>query len=153
MFNNITFSDNFIMKAIEPLTYGIILVILFLVLTVLFSMIIISLIGIIMEQTVLVTIAPIACATLVNSQVRQTGITALKNLAAISLQWSVIALSFTVYNEAATAINAANFNAINAGDVGILEQILIFVPPLLCMVGLATMISKSGEITRRALGA
>ena len=65
----------------------------------------------------------------------------------------MIALSFTVYNEAATAINAANFNAINAGDVGILEQILIFVPPLLCMVGLATMISKSGEITRRALGA
>lgn len=153
MFNNITFSDNFIMKMIEPLTYGIILVILFLVLTVLFSMIIVSLIGIIMEQTVLTTIAPIACATLVNSQVRQTGISALKNLAAISLQWSVIALSFTVYNEAATAINAANFNAINAGDVGILEQILVFVPPLLCMVGLATMISKSGEITRRALGA
>lgn len=153
MFNNITFSDNFIMKMIEPFAYGIILVLLFLVLTVLFSMIIVSLIGIIMETTILTTIAPVACATLVNSQVRQTGISALKNLAAISLQWSVIALSFTVYNEVATAVNDANFDSINAGGVGVLEQILVFVPPLLCMVGLATMISKSGEITRRALGA
>lgn len=153
MFSNITFSDNFIMKMIEPFAYGIILVLLFLVLTVLFSMIIVSLIGIIMETTILTTIAPVACATLVNSQVRQTGISALKNLAAISLQWSVIALSFTVYNEVATAVNDANFDSINAGGVGVLEQILVFVPPLLCMVGLATMISKSGEITRRALGA
>lgn len=153
MFNNITFSDNFIMKMIEPFAYGIVLVILFLVLIVLFSMIIVSLIGIIMETTILTTIAPVSCATLVNSQVRQTGISALKNLAAISLQWSVISLSFAVYNEVATAVNNANFGDINAGEVGVLKQILVFVPPLLCMVGLATMISKSGEITRRALGA
>ena len=63
MFNNITPSENFIMKMIEPYAYGIILVFLFLVLTVLFSMIIVSLIGIIMETTILTTIAPVACAT------------------------------------------------------------------------------------------
>lgn len=153
MFNNITFSDNFIMKMIEPFAYGIVLVLLFLVLTVLFSMIIVSLIGIIMETTILTTIAPVACATLVNSQVRQTGISALKNLAAISLQWSVISLSFVVYNEVATAVNNVKFDAINTGDVTVLDKILVFIPPLLCMAGLATMISKSGEITRRALGA
>ncbi len=154
MFSNITFSDNMIIGGVvEPIVYGLILVGLILVLTVLFSMIIVSLIGIIMETTIMTTIAPVACATLVNSQVRQTGISALKNLAAISLQWSVIALSFTVYNEVSTAVNDANFDSINAGGVGVLEQILVFVPPLLCMVGLATMISKSGEITRRALGA
>lgn len=153
MFNNITPSEGFIMQAIEPFIYGIILVFLFLALTVLFSMIIISLIGIIMETTVLITISPVACATLVNSQLRQTGISALKNLAAISLQWSVITLSFTVYNEVATAVQKADIESLNTGDVGILNPILQIVPTLLCMVGLATMISKSGEITRRALGA
>ncbi len=153
MFNNITPSDGFIMQAIEPFIYGIILVFLFLALTVLFSMIIISLIGIIMETTVLITISPVACATLVNSQLRQTGISALKNLAAISLQWSVITLSFTVYNEVATAVQKADIESLNTGDIGILNPILQIVPALLCMVGLATMISKSGEITRRALGA
>lgn len=153
MFNNITPSEGFIMQAIEPFIYGIILVFLFLALTVLFSMIIISLIGIIMETTVLITISPVACATLVNSQLRQTGISALKNLAAISLQWSVITLSFTVYNEVATAVQKADIESLNISDVGILNPILQIVPTLLCMVGLATMISKSGEITRRALGA
>lgn len=153
MFNNITPSENFIMKMIEPYAYGIILVFLFLVLTVLFSMIIVSLIGIIMETTILTTIAPVACATLVNSQVRQTGISALKNLAAISLQWSVISLSFTVYDKVATAVQAADIESLNISDIGILNPILQIAPTLLCMAGLAAMISKSGEITRRALGA
>lgn len=153
MFNNITPSENFIMKMIEPYAYGIILVFLFLVLTVLFSMIIVSLIGIIMETTILTTIAPVACATLVNSQVRQTGISALKNLAAISLQWSVISLSFTVYDKVATAVQAADIDSLNISDIGILNPILQIAPTLLCMAGLAAMISKSGEITRRALGA
>ena len=153
MFNNITPSENFIMKTIEPFAYGIILVCLFLVLTVLFSMIIVSLIGIIMETTILTTIAPVACATLVNSQVRQTGISALKNLAAISLQWSVISLSFTVYDKVATAVQAADIDSLNISDIGILNPILQIAPTLLCMAGLAAMISKSGEITRRALGA
>lgn len=153
MFSNITFSDNMIIGGIvEPIVYGLILVGLILVLTVLFSMIIVSLIGIIMETTIMTTIAPVACATLVNSQVRQTGISALKNLAAISLQWSVIALSFTVYNEVSTAVNAVNFNDASGGLV-VLQKILVVVPSLLCMAGLAAMISKSGEITRRALGA
>ena len=153
MFNNITPSENFIMKALEPYIYGIILVFLFLVLTVLFSMIIISLIGIVMETTILTTIAPIACATLVNSQVRQTGISALKNLAAISLQWSVISLSFMVYDKVATAVQAADIESLNISDIGILNPILQIAPTLLCMAGLAAMISKSGKITRRALGA
>lgn len=153
MFSNITFSDNMIIGGVvEPIVYGLILVGLILVLTVLFSMIIVSLIGIIMETTIMTTIAPVACATLVNSQVRQTGISALKNLAAISLQWSVIALSFTVYNEVSTAVNAVNFNDASGGLV-VLQKILVVVPSLLCMAGLAAMISKSGEITRRALGA
>lgn len=153
MFSNITFSDNMIIGGIvEPIVYGLILVGLILVLTVLFSMIIVSLIGIIMETTIMTTIAPVACATLVNSQVRQTGISALKNLAAISLQWSVIALSFTVYNEVSTAVNAVNFNDASGG-LEVLQKILVVVPSLLCMAGLAAMISKSGEITRRALGA
>lgn len=153
MFNNITPSENFIMKALEPYIYGIILVFLFLVLTVLFSMIIISLIGIVMETTILTTIAPVACATLVNTQVRQTGISALKNLAAISLQWSVISISFTVYDKVATAVQAADIESLNISDIGILNPILQIAPTLLCMAGLAAMISKSGEITRRALGA
>lgn len=153
LFTDMEFSDNFIMKIIEPFAYGIVLVLLFIILVVLFSMIIVSLIGIIMETTILTTISPVACATLVNSQVRQIGISALKNLAAISLQWSVISLSFAVYTDVATAVNSADWQSLDAGGVAILGKFLQFVPPLLCMAGLATMISKSGEITRRALGA
>lgn len=153
MFNGITFSDDFFAKMIEPLLYGVILVFIFLALMVLFSMIIISLIGVVMETTILTAVAPVACATLVNSQVRQTGISALKNLAAISLQWSVISLSFTVYEKVAEKVNTMDFSVLNSGDTELLGKILAVLPPFLCMAALAAMISKSGEITRRALGA
>lgn len=153
MFNGMTFSDNFIMKIIEPFAYGIILVFLFLALLVLFSMIIVSLIGIVMETTVLTAVSPVACATLVNGQVRQTGISALKNLAAISLQWSVISLSFTVYEKVSEKVNTMDFSNLNSGNTALVGKILEILPPLLCLAALAAMISKSGEITRRALGA
>lgn len=150
LFTSIEFSDGFFMKNIEPLLYGVVLVFLYIAVIVLFSMIIISLIGLIMETAVLTAISPVACSTLVNSQVRQTGISALKNLAAISLQWSVIALAFTVYNDVASKID---LSSIATGSFSFLGKFLAVLAPLLCLAGLAAMISKSGEITRRALGA
>lgn len=158
MFSGIEFSKGIIMKHIEPIIYGIILVFVFIALVILFSMIIISLVGIVMETTILTAVSPVACSTLVNSQVRQTGISALKNLAAVSLQWSVISLSFTVYEKVAEKVNTIDFSALNAAGAAnpataALGKILQILPPFLCMAALAAMISKSGEITRRALGA
>lgn len=157
MFSGLEFSKGIIMKHIEPMIYGIILVFIFIALVVLFSMIIISLVGIVMETTILTAVSPVACSTLVNSQVRQTGISALKNLAAISLQWSVIALSFTVYEKVAEKVNTIDFSTLNAGGeataaTSALGKILEILPPFLCIAALAAMIAKSGEITRRALG-
>ena len=65
----------------------------------------------------------------------------------------MISLSFTVYDKVATAVQAADIESLNISDIGILNPILQIAPTLLCMAGLAAMISKSGEITRRALGA
>lgn len=149
LFTNIEFSDG-IFGMIEPILYGVVLVFLYIAVIVLFSMMIISLIGLIMETAVLTAVSPVACSTLVNSQVRQTGISALKNLAAISLQWSVIALAFTVYNDVASKID---LSSIATGKFEFLGKFLAVLAPLLCLAGLAAMISKSGEITRRALGA
>ena len=147
----VAFSDDFFAKILEPLGYGILLIIMLIAVIILFSMIIVSLIGLVMETTILTVIAPVACATLVNSQVRQTGISALKNLAAISLQWSVISLSFIVYEAVSANINLDGVS--DFVDFPVLNGIFTLLPAMLGLAGLAAMISKSGEITRRALGA
>ncbi len=150
MFSELEFSTGIIMKHIEPIMYGIILVFIILAVIVLFSMIIISMVGIVMETAILTVVSPVACSTLVNSQVRQTGISAIKNIAAISLQWSVISLSFTVYNSIAEKVNGIDISALAA--IPVIGSIIKVLPPFLCLAALAAMIAKSGEITRRALG-
>ena len=175
MQNTVNFTDNFakvvkpfesmteiplatsgLEKYVEPLLVGVVLSIANLAVIIVFSMLIISMVGIIAETAILTAIAPVACATLVNGQVRQTGITFLKNLAAISMQWGVIALCFDVFKKVTEEMSKAGLDtlgdSLGTGSV-IITSIFTFLAPLIGLVALATMISKSGDITKRALGA
>lgn len=137
-------------KIVTPIAIGTILIVMMLAIFIIFAMVIISMIGIVAETAILTALAPIATSTLVNSQVRQTGITFLKALAAISMQWGVIGLCFDIFNEISTAISSDAFKL--ETDVSMISAFFSTLAPMLCLIALATMISKSGEITKRALG-
>ncbi len=141
---------DFITKTITPLAIGTILIVMIIAIFIIFAMVIISMIGIVAETAILTALAPIATSTLVNSQVRQTGITFLKTLAAISMQWGVIGLCFDIFNAITTAISSDAFKL--ETDVSMISAFFSTLAPMLCLIALATMISKSGEITKRALG-
>lgn len=137
-------------KIVTPIAIGTILIVMMLAIFIIFAMVIISMIGIVAETAILTALAPIATSTLVNSQVRQTGITFLKALAAISMQWGVIGLCFDIFNAITTAISSDAFKL--ETDVSMISAFFSTLAPMLCLIALATMISKSGEITKRALG-
>lgn len=141
---------DFVTKTIMPIAIGAILIVMLIAIFIIFAMVIISMIGIVAETAILTALAPIATSTLVNSQVRQTGITFLKALAAISMQWGVIGLCFDIFNAITTAISSDAFKL--ETDVSMISAFFSTLAPMLCLIALATMISKSGEITKRALG-
>lgn len=68
---------------ILTLLYVIIIILMF----VMFSLIVVSVLGTVFETAILTAISPVALATLVNSQARSTGIAFIKNFAAVSMQW------------------------------------------------------------------
>lgn len=117
---------------------------------VMFSLIVLSMLGVIFETGILVAISPVALSTLVNSQARQTGIAFIKNFAAVSMQWGVLSVIFMAYNKISTSLTL-NF-ASGLADDGLLIHIMQFATPLLCVIMLAVSVSRAGEITRRALG-
>lgn len=126
------------------------LLIVALVLFVLFSMIVITMLGVVFETGILVAISPVALSTLVNSQARQTGISFIKNFAAVSMQWGVLSVCFLAYNQISTGLTLSFAESCTSG--GLLVNIMQFATPLLCVVMLAVTISKASEITKRALG-
>jgi hypothetical protein len=100
-------------------------------------------------------VAPIALSTLVNDTTRSTGISFIKSYSAVCLQLTLISVCINVYSAIATALNA-QIEAL-FGDsliaVNIFGQLINALVPLLLFVCLSTAIKKSGDITKRMLGA
>lgn len=128
------------------LLYVIIIILMF----VMFSLIVITVLGIVFETAVLTAISPVALATLVNTQARSAGISFIKNFAAVSMQWGVLAICFKAY----TLISANLTLDFSAGldGAGLLMHIFKYATPVLSVVMLAVTVAKSGDITKRALG-
>lgn len=120
------------------------------VLFILFSMVVITMLGVVFETAILVAISPVALSTLVNSQARSAGISFIKNFAAVSMQWGVLSICFLAYNKISTGLTLSFADSCTTG--GLLINIMQFATPLLCVVMLAVTVSKASEITKRALG-
>lgn len=125
------------------------LIIVAIVLFVLFSMIVVTMLGVVFETGILVAISPVALSTLVNSQARSTGISFIKNFAAVSMQWGVLSICFLAYTRISNGLTLT-FGTLSSG--GLLIHIMQFATPLLSVVMLAVTVSKASEITKRALG-
>lgn len=120
------------------------------VLFILFSMIVITMLGVVFETGILVAISPVALSTLVNSQARSAGVSFIKNFAAVSMQWGVLSICFLAYTKISTGLTLSFIDDCDSG--GLLVHIMQFATPLLCVVMLAVTVSKASEITKRALG-
>lgn len=126
------------------------LVIVAAILFILFSMIVITMLGVVFETGILVAISPVALSTLVNSQARSAGIAFIKNFAAVSMQWGVLSVCFLAYTKISTGLTLSFIDNCSSG--GLLIHIMQFGTPLLSVVMLAVTVSKASEITKRALG-
>lgn len=120
------------------------------VLFILFSMIVITMLGVVFETGILVAISPVALSTLVNSQARSAGVAFIKNFAAVSMQWGVLSICFLAYTKISTGLTLSFIDNCDSG--GLLVHIMQFATPLLCVVMLAVTVSKASEIKKRALG-
>ena len=127
-----------------------ILLILIILMFVMYSLIVVSMLGVVFETAILTAISPVALSTLVNSQARSTGISFIKNFAAVSMQWGVLAICFEAFNTISTSLTL-DFASGLAGD-GLLANIMQYATPVLCVIMLAITVSKASEITKRALG-
>lgn len=127
-----------------------ILLILIILMFVMYSLIVVSMLGVVFETAILTAISPVALSTLVNSQARSTGISFIKNFAAVSMQWGVLAICFEAFNAISNNLTL-DFASGLAGD-GLLANIMQYATPMLCVIMLAITVSKASEITKRALG-
>ena len=127
-----------------------ILLILIILMFVMYSLIVVSMLGVVFETAILMAISPVALSTLVNSQARSTGISFIKNFAAVSMQWGVLAICFEAFNAISNNLTL-DFASGLAGD-GLLANIMQYATPVLCVIMLAVTVSKASEITKRALG-
>ena len=128
------------------LLYVIIIILMF----VMFSLIVITVLGIVFETAVLTAISPVALSTLVNTQARSAGISFIKNFAAVSMQWGVLAVCFEAYTAISSSL-ALDFSA-GLDSAGLLMHIFKYATPVLSVIILAITVAKSSEITKRALG-
>lgn len=128
------------------LLYVIIIILMF----VMFSLIVVTVLGVVFETAILTAISPVALATLVNTQARSAGISFIKNFAAVSMQWGVLAICFKAYTLISSNLTL-DFSAGLSGS-GLLMYIFKYATPVLSVVMLAITVAKSSEITKRALG-
>lgn len=128
------------------LLYVIIIILMF----VMFSLIVVTVLGIVFETAILTAISPVALATLVNTQARSAGISFIKNFAAVSMQWGVLAICFKAYTIISANL-ALDFSA-GLNGAGLLMHIFKYATPVLSVVMLAITVAKSSDITKRALG-
>lgn len=127
-----------------------ILLILIILMFVMYSLIVITMLGVVFETAILTAISPVALSTLVNSQARSTGISFIKNFAAVSMQWGVLAICFEAFNAISNNLTLDFSSGLNGN--GLLMHIMQYATPVLCVIMLAVTVSKASEITKRALG-
>lgn len=133
---------------INYICMGVLLFLVVAVLFILFSLIVITMLGVVFETGVLIAISPVALSTLVNSQSRSTGVSFIKNFAAVSMQLGVLSICFLIYTQVSKGL-VLSFADVSGSMLG---QIMRFATPLLSVIMLAVMVSKASEITKRALG-
>ena len=106
-----------------------ILLILIILMFVMYSLIVVSMLGVVFEAAISTAISPVALSTLVNSQARSTGISFIKNFAAVSMQWGVLAICFEAFNAISNNLTL-DFASGLAGD-GLLANIMQYATPVL----------------------
>lgn len=131
---------------ILTILYAFIIILMFVML----SLIVVSVLGVVMETAILTAISPVALSTLVNSQARSTGISFIKNFAAVSMQWGVLSICFKGYTLLTEGLSLKLTEGLT--DAGLLVHIFKYATPILMIVVLTTTVSKASEITKRALG-
>lgn len=163
---------------ISYILFGLAIVVVIVLYAVLAGAILMQLFGIIFEQRVCVAISPIATASLVNSQARQTGIAFIKNCVAVNIQIFVLWASLTLWGELASGgvvgervismpyrwaqstegllgflsslFSSSNEAAINTYNA--VASVVSLINPLFWMFILSCMLKKVGDLTKRALG-
>jgi len=127
-----------------------ILLILIILMFVMYSLIVVTMLGVVFETAILTAISPVALSTLVNSQARSTGISFIKNFAAVSMQWGVLAICFEAFNAISNNLTLDFSSGLT--NEGLLMHIMQYATPVLCVIMLAVTVAKASEITKRALG-
>ncbi len=119
--------------------------------------------GVVFEQVVCIFVSPIATATLVNQQVRQTGISFIKNCVTVNIQIAVMWVIMFAWDKfMSLSTLTENFEIVKlpwdyGGDAAAdfkncAGYALEFVTPLFWLFILSCMLKKANEMTRRALG-
>lgn len=116
-----------------------ILLILIILMFVMYSLIVISMLGVVFETAILTAISPVALSTLVNSQARSTGISFIKNFAAVSMQWGVLAICFEAFNAISNNLTL-DFSS-GLSNEGLLMHIMQYATPVLCVISLSSTTS------------
>jgi hypothetical protein len=126
----------------------------FLVTAVTLASLILTITGIFFEINIHKCVAPLALSTLVNDTTRSTGIAFIKSYSAVCLQLTLISVCINVYVAIGTALNSQINSMINdLIGATIFGQLINALVPLLMFICLSTSIKKSGDITKRMLGA
>lgn len=135
---------------INYLILALLTIIIVIIMFILFSMMLVSLIGVLFETAILTAISPVALATLVNSQARSTGISFIKNFAAVSMQWGVLKVCLEVYKLISSELTLNLTDSLDG--TSFLMYTMRYAAPVLCVVVLTITVTKASEITKRALG-
>lgn len=133
---------------IAHLFMALILALLLLVVFVILVMLAVEILGIAFEIGIHQAIAPIALSTLCNSTFRSTGLSFIKSYAAVCLQTTVIGAIFKTYTIIEPQISLSL-----ASDNSVLSWLFGFSMPILGLIVLCVTVKKSGDITKRMLGA
>lgn len=133
---------------------GLIYVVIIILMFVMLMMITLTVFGVVFETAILTAISSVALSTLVNTQARSTGISFIKNFAAVSMQWGVLAVCLQAYCKVSEGIQEQFTSRLTEGlsDNGIMIYIMNGATPVICLVMLAITVSKASDITKRALG-
>jgi len=111
-----------------------------------------TIIGVVFEVAIHQAMAPVALSTLVNDTARSTGISFIKSYSAVCLQFLVIKVIFKVGAGLNETLNSLfDLSIISEGTL--FRSTLLCLPSVLGLFMVIAAVKKSGEITKRLLGA
>ena len=113
--------------------------------------------GIIFEIAIHKAIAPVALSTLCNDNAKSAGISFIKSYSATCLQALTIAICFTAYSPMYSALASAKTaflgSATSIVESTFIADVFTILSPIIGIVILSTAVSRSGDLTKRMLGA